>query len=267
MEIHALDGDDDRVVGDDRVVRLDDSEWLREVRVLSCDGRPTERRTDDVESLLLVLEGTHDLSAGSGSWLRRGLRKQRYSGRPVALFLPPETPYRTENGTGSILVFAARQPAPLASQDEPKAALSRKPLLALAGSGKAYDPASGTWKPAEAFLASAEAILPRRIERVPLDGGAVLERIIGADYKALSLCVDEVVVHPGKAVRVRPPRPVEGYPAEFALYVATEGAVDVGGRTLHGERVVAGSGTPPQVRADEGRCYCAIAYAGPKSST
>lgn len=254
------------------VTVLDGASWLLEMRRIEVRGSSGEFRSPAGESLLVVLGGTHDLYAGGGSWMRRGLRRAPLDdARGVAVFLPPNTPYRSENGDGALLVVSARQPE-LPEAESPREELSRKPLLPLAGSGKAYDPAAGGWKPQEAFLASPEAILPRRLVRLPTPSGARLDRVIGTDYKALGLCVDEALLAPGQCVS--PPPPDTGrpdYPAEIAVYVETEGRAQIGDVEVHaasGPVVAHVDGVKaPRVHAEEGRAYVLFAYAGVKGST
>lgn len=256
------------VCGDDRRARFDDARWVTEVRVLDVDESSGERRTrDDSESLLLVLSGTHDLLAGAGSWLRRGLREAPWGGRPVGVFLPPATTYRTSGGSGRLLVLSARQPAPPTAPSG-RDALAQKPLLQLAGSGKAFDPATGSWKPQEAFLSSPEAILPRRIERVPLADGVVVERILGPADKPLGLCVDEVAVDGPAELQLPPPIAAAYRPAEAVLYLQTEGRAAAADGTWAVERgdavVFAADGRCPEILVEGGPCYVAVAWVGPK---
>ena len=107
-----------------------DGDWLLEIRRHELATDPVEARTPDGESFLLVLAGTHDLYAGGGSWMQRGVRAEPFSGRPVGLFLPPSTPYKLENGTGRAIVISVRQPE-LPEPESPKEALSKKPLLPM----------------------------------------------------------------------------------------------------------------------------------------
>ena len=205
------------------------------------------------------LTGTHDLYAGGGSWLRRGIRTTPLEGRPVALFLPPGTPFRLENGTGRAIVLSARQPE-LPAPASPKEVLSKQPLLPIAGSGKAFDPASGTWKPREAFLSSPEAILPRRIATVELDG-VVVQRVLDLDYKALGICVDEIALGARQRLHLPP-----SHAAEVAIYFETDGVLEIEGSPYRGRGVVRSSASP-ELNAADGRAYLAIAYAGPKPTT
>ena len=79
--------------------------------------------------------------------------------------------------------------------------LSQKPLLPLAGSGKAYDPQTGEWRPAETFATSPESLPPRRFTRLPV-GDLTIERVFAPDYKAATLSVDEVTVAAGARLSV-----------------------------------------------------------------
>jgi len=251
------------------IARLDGgSSWLLSLtRVeVSGDGEPTP--SPDGEGLLLVLSGTHDLYAGSGSWIRRGLRASPFEPkRPVAVFLPPNTRWQTQNGTGAVLVLATRQPE-LPPPETGREELGRKPLLALSGSGKAFDPLSGTWKPSEAFLTSSEAILPRRIEPVPAPEGVTHYRVLGLDYKALGLCVDEVHIEEGGQADLELPRR-GSYPAEVAIHVETEGEAHVGDAVVRvSEGPVAFRGaTVPRLAAVSGRAVFVVVYAGDKGSS
>lgn len=245
---------------------FDAAAWLLEVRRIQVVGTTGPLRSPDGESLLVVLGGTHDLYAGGGSWLRRGVRAGPLEdGRPVAVFLPPNTPFRADGGDGALLLVAVRQPEPPPAHDR-REELGRKPLLPLAGSGKAYDPISGEWKLQEAFLSSPEAILPRRLERLATASGARADRVIGTDYKALGLCVDEVLLAAGQDVELAPPHAA----AEVAVHVETTGRARVGELEVahaDGPTVVHAAGPqPPRVTALDGRAYALFVYAGPKRS-
>jgi hypothetical protein len=268
MELHRPNADGEGAA----VVRFEGSPWLLELRLLEVRGSCPPQRSPAGEGLLVVLGGTHDLYAGGGSWLRRGLRPSPFEpGRPVALFLPPDTPFRTEHGEGTLLLVAARQPA-LPETPTPRDGLARKPLLQMAGSGKSFDPVSGDWKPTEAFLSSPEAILPRRQRRLDSPSGAVLERVIGGDYKALGLCVDEACLGPGQCIAPPPHDDTgPGYPAEIAVFVLTEGEARIADRTVRaadGPLVARVDGPKaPRIEAVEGRTYALFAYAGEKGSS
>ena len=108
--------------GGDVVFPLPAARWLSEIRVVASRGSTGDRRTGAVESLLVALDGTHDLYAASGSWVRRGIRPAPTAGRPVALFLPPDTPWKAEHGDGRLLLVGSRQPeqpAPATQEERP----------------------------------------------------------------------------------------------------------------------------------------------------
>jgi hypothetical protein len=185
-----------------------------------------------------------------------------FAGRPLAVFLPPRAELAVDRGEGEILLVAARpQPRPAASG---RAALSQSPLLPLAGSGKAFDPASGEWRMSETFPTAAESLPPRRIERATV-GGCTIERVFAADYKASTLTVDEAVVPPGAELRVGdlllPPA------HECLLYLrAAEPVTVAAGKeqlTVRGEAcVLTGSPAPLELRATGAPAYAVLAYAG-----
>jgi len=222
--------------------------------------------TGDEETAAVLLSGTFDLSGGGTPWPARGARSSVFEGRPMAVFLPPRTRFGAERGDGEILMVSARQPVlPEATGRE---SLAKKPLLPLAGSGKAFDPAAGEWRPAETFPTAPESLPPRRMERVAV-GELVVERVMAEDYKAATLSVDEVVMPPGAVLRVDE---VPGRPRadEVVVFVRTEGAVVV---EVRGERwscsgegacVVdeKGDGFGVVVAAAAGRCCALLGYAG-----
>lgn len=243
--------------------------WLTGLAIYGCGDDPARDKTGEEEGCLLVLSGTHDLGAGAGSWPARGVREEVWSGRPVALFLPPNTDWLAAGGRGEVLLVTARQPEveQTESEAEPEKP-ARKPLLPLAGSNKAFDPQSKEWKPLESFPGSAEAILPRRIERVTA-GAVTLERVFDGAYKALSLSVDEVVVPEGGVLEMAriPELPDLD---EVLLYVRAEGEAEVAAgedvRAVRGEAAFAArvQDIPGglDVRAVKGRCYALLAYGG-----
>jgi hypothetical protein len=252
------------VEGGDQVFAVDGSRWLTELRVLTVEASTGERRTGSGESLLIVLDGTFDLFAGGGSWARRGIRATPFEGRPVALFLPPDTPFRAENGHGRIALVSSRQPE-LPKPETDAEERGRKPLLQLAGSGKAFDAVSQSWKPKEAFLTSPEALLPRRFERLDAGDGLVVERIAGADYKALSLRVDECTIPVGRTLTA--PSCGEPSPEECAVLVVSDGgAARVGSIGVTGVAALRADGPTPAPIAAGGACpcYALIVYAGSK---
>jgi hypothetical protein len=224
--------------------------------------------TGDHETAVLLLNGTFDLVGGSTAWQARGARTQPFTGRPMAVFLPPRTEFRTQNGAGSILMIAARQPA-VPDAPQGREGLGQKPLLAMAGSGKAFDPNSGEWRPAETFPTAAESLPPRRFERIPV-GACTIERVFAKDYKAASLSVDEVVVPAGQSLRLRdiPGRPRS---AELLLYVLSDpdAAVAIDGQShaagVHAAFLVATPDGEADVTihaAANAPCYAVLAYAG-----
>lgn len=243
--------------------------WFTRAVLFAADGPLRARTTDEEESGLLVLSGTVDLEAGAGSWISRGTRATPLDGMPVALFLPPKTPYGSAGGQGEILVVSARRPELPKPVEEEKPA--KKPLLPLAGSGKAYDSASGSWQPLESFPDSPEAILPRRIARRELDGVHVRE-VFDPTYKTRGLCLSEAVLEDGAALALPSlgAPALDGYPDEWLLYARVEGELIC--RSESGETAVVdgaallGSGAA-ELRATGGRAYVAFACSGPKPTT
>lgn len=239
--------------------------WLRELTITRLSGAPWHGSTTDDEGALLVLAGTHDFEAGGKQWPQRGIRTDPFSGRPIALYLPRGTAFAVGGGTGEVLLVRA---APPAAPAEPlgKEEFSRKPLLVLAGSGKAFDPATGAWRPEEQFAESAEFLLPRHIVASEQDGVRV-ERIFAAGYKSKVLGLAEAVLADGSTAKGLADRAGEGL-----LYHRCEGelALRCGGESLvvRGEGVVAvGEASALELAATRGRAYVALALASPKSST
>lgn len=174
--------------------------WCTQVQV----WRPTDPdllTTGDGETAVVLLSGTFDLVGGQTVWQARGARTSPFAGRPMAVFLPPRTEFRTGNGQGEILLLSARRP-PAPPPAEGRAAFAQKPLLPMAGSNKAFDPTTGEWLPAEAFPTAPESLPPRRMQRLPV-GDLVVERVLAPDYKAATLSVDELVLPAGATLRVR----------------------------------------------------------------
>ncbi|MBK8096886.1 MAG: 5-deoxy-glucuronate isomerase [Planctomycetes bacterium] len=207
------------------------SAWFTRLQTCTVADR-LELTTGDEETCALILAGTFDLQGGGTMWQSRGARTTPLVGRPMAVFLPPRTPF-VAAGTGEILFVGARQPA-APEPDLGRAALSRKPLLPLAGSGKAFDPGSGEWKPAETFPTAPESLPPRRMQRDVVDGIAV-ERVFGVDYKAATLSVDEAVLPAGATLRLQA---IPGLPRalEVLLYLRGAGmSVTAGDRTWSGD--------------------------------
>lgn len=242
LELHG----DERL----RTAATTGARWLRHVQ-LWRPRDPDTITTGDVETAVILLSGTFDLVGGTTAWPARGARRDVFSGRPMAVFLPPRTGLRTSNGQGEILMIAAAQPA---VREEPtgRDALAKKPLLPMAGSGKAFDPTSGEWKPAETFPTAAESLPPRRFERIEV-GACVVERVFAPDYKAATLSVDEVVVPAGATLRVAE---IPGRPRcdEVGTFVRDE----------RGDRVTVtrGTGNDVVIAASGGPAYVVLAYAG-----
>jgi hypothetical protein len=235
---------------------------LRRLRVAgACDFT-----TRDEETCVLVLAGTFDLVGGGTAWPSRGARSSPLHGRPVAVFLPPRTPFAARAGDGELLVLSARQPP--APPPTGRDALRQGPLLQLAGSGKAFDPGTGEWRPAETFPSAPESLPPRRIERVEL-GAASVERVFAADYKAQTLCVDELVLPAGAAVSLAL-LPLPAAARECLLWVRTDAGarVDVqagaDALSIEGEGAAWFGASPAGLRCsarDAAACVVA-AYAG-----
>ncbi len=251
------------------VAAVPGARWLDRI-VVWTPGDPDELVTGDVETAVIVLAGTFDLVANDTVWPARGARTEPFAGRPMAVYLPPHTTFRVSNGSGRLLLVSARQPA-AGPAPTGREALAKKPLLPLAGSGKAFDPTSGEWRPAETFPTAPESLPPRRFARLPV-GGCTIERVFAADYKAATLCLDEVVLPAGVTLPLGevPDRPPGD---EVLLFVHSEGEAVVGTDTRvtrpHGPGAFRLS--PEQfaglaVRAIDQRAYVAIAYAGKPAS-
>ncbi|MCC6669665.1 MAG: 5-deoxy-glucuronate isomerase [Planctomycetes bacterium] len=240
--------------------------WLSGLYLLDLGAAPLTDHTGDHECALLVLSGTHDFQAGGKAWPQRGVRASPFAGRPVLLFVPPQTPISVAGGAGEALLVCARRPR--AKPDAPgKTELSRRPVLTLAGSGKAFDPATGTWRPEEHFALAAEFLLPRHIERVDV-GGVAVERLMGGGYKSAVLAMDEAVLHSGGELRTAPP----AHAGEAVVYYRSEGELVV--RGAGGTATVQGEGAlylaqpaAASFAASGGRSYLALVYAGEKPST
>ncbi len=194
---------------------------LHSVRRIDIRGEARARTGQGEEACAIVLDGTFDLQAGGTRWQSRGARVDPRQGRPVAVYVPPDAEFQASGGDGSALWFSAMQPK--APPAEGLLALRQTPLLPLAGSGKAFDPASGGWLPQESFPNAAESLPPRRIERLAL-GSATVERVFAAEYKAATLCVDECTIAAHSEFRWGDlPRPPAARHA--LLYVACEAPV------------------------------------------
>ena len=216
---------------------------LHSVRRIDIRGEARVRTGQGEEACAIVLDGTFDLQAGGTRWQSRGARVDPRQGRPVAVYVPPDAEFQASGGDGSALWFSAMQPK--APPAEGLLALRQTPLLPLAGSGKAFDPASGGWLPQESFPNAAESLPPRRIDRHLLvrhqrDRVALLhvladqrrqaghaldvERVFAAEYKAATLCVDECTIAAHSEFRWGDlPRPPAARHA--LLYVACEAPV------------------------------------------
>lgn len=242
--------------------RADGARWLEHV-VRWRPHDPDQIVTGDHEVAVLLLAGTFDLVGGSTVWPARGARSTPLQGRPMAVFLPKHTPFRVGNGRGEILLIAARQPE-VREEATGRDALAQKPLLPLAGSGKAFDPKSGEWKPAETFPTAPESLPPRRFERIPV-GDAVLERVFAVDYKAATLSVDEVVLAPGTTLRLAD---VPGRPRcdELLLFVRSDGDTRIGAHTLaagdHARQLAVDEFAATTITAGAHPAYVVLAYAG-----
>lgn len=216
------------------------------------------------ETAVILLHGTFDLAGGGTTWPARGARQDPCAGRPMAVFLPPHTEFRCANGRGEILLLAARQPAP-PPLPTGRDLLAQKPLLPLAGSGKSFDPTSGEWRPAETFPDAPESLPPRRFERFAV-GACTLERVFAPDYKAATLCVDEVVVPPAATFALAdvPSRPACDETLLFVrgdgAHVAAPGIATVCNRDLAWLSTTVADATVTAPSAHP--CYVAVAWAG-----
>lgn len=235
-----------------------DWQWLDCIEVIDVES-DYEAQTGAVESLAILLSGTFDILAGGGSWMARGVRTSPHDGKPVALFLPPKTRFALHNGRGGLLLVSSRQPE---QPSDASQATSEKPLLALAGSGKAFDPASGEWKRQEDFPSSPEAILPRRIE-LTQQGDTVTRHIAPYDYKALSLTVDECILPTDQHITVTAGS-IAGYPTERAVYYDTQGTLTIGDTSFSGQGVAPAITPGMTIQANGGPAHLVFAGAGPK---
>ena len=227
--------------GSELVATAPTGSWFVELRRVRIDT-PLLRTTGVGESCALLLSGTFDLRGGHTQWQSRGARKSEFEGRPVAVFLPPHTEFAADNGTGAILFVEARQPSALPATG--RAALRQSPLLPLAGSGKSFDPTIGEWMPAESFPTAAESLPPRRIAQLQC-GLVRVERVFAAEYKAMSLVVDEAVVQGGTAWDLAD-LPLPASATEALIYVRSDGKVTISlgneAVTVQGESVVHATG-------------------------
>ncbi len=244
-------------------------QWLTELRLWQPGGHAAYT-TAEVESAAVLLHGTFDLVGNDTAWPARGARRTEYEGRPMAVFLPPRAEFAASGPVGEIAIVAARQPAKV---EEPagRAALSHKPLLPMAGSGKAFDPGTGEWRPAETFPTAAESLPPRRMQQFRI-GAMTVERVLAPDYKAATLSIDELVLPAGTDLTLGtiPERP----PAtEVLLLLRTEGQLSLADATTgtvhhhppeaeHAWLLSAAEFAALRLRAEVGRGYALIAYAG-----
>jgi hypothetical protein len=256
--------------GAEKSARLGEARWLRSVSVARADGSWKTLTGEQEETLLVILGGTFDLQAGGSTWLGRGLRASPFVGRPCGVYLPPRTGLRAQGGPGELLLCAVLRPPDAAAETDPRAALSQSPLLPLAGSGKAFNPATGRWEEEERFPSAPEAVLPRRIERIRA-GDVAVERIFPFAYKALAACLDEVSLTQGQALDwPAPDAPsAQGWSPEQALYYRAEDALTVeaagAAMSVTGEGVMLlPAGAPARLRVDRGRAYAALVRAAPK---
>jgi len=228
----------------------DGTQWLTHLQLWQPEDVDTIE-TGEHETAVILLRGTFDLMAGTTSWPARGARQTEFQGRPMAVFLPPNTPFRV-GGTGEILMVAARQP--VVEEVVGKEALSAKPLLPLAGSGKSFDPSTGEWKPAETFATAAESLPPRRFQKLQA-GDVKIERIFAEDYKAATLSLDEAIVPAGASLCIAD---IPNLPAcdEVLIFTRSEGAPDTT-RWFPFEEA-----RTQTITADASPTYTVIAYAG-----
>lgn len=241
------------------------AKWLTGCDLANVVGQGELATGAGEEGLVVLLSGTFDLQAGPSHWGQRGARTEPTQGRPIGIFLPPSTRLTASGGDGALLLVRARQPIANETPASGRAAFSQKPLLPLAGSGKAFDPMAGEWRPAETFPTAAEILPPRRIERCELPG-LVVERVFGADYKAATLCLDEVVIQPGVTFDPRA-LPVPPHASELLLVVRGIGAkVTIGAAsfTLGDDfaAFVGDAAAPFRVQAGTQPCYAVVAWAG-----
>lgn len=202
--------------------------WFTRLELHEAADGAVRSETADEEAGLLILHGTFDLQAGATTWGGRGARTVPLGAKPIAVFVPPRTPFAGATKAGSMLVVGCRQ-LPDQPRVEGKAALSHKPLLQMAGANKAYDPNTGEWRNAESFPSSPELIAPRRIERIE-HGSVVEERVFPADYKTSAFTLGEL--HFPTAARLELPlRPDE----ELMLFVESTMPLTVAVGTQHAQ--------------------------------
>lgn len=251
--------------------KASDTLWFEQLQLWRPEA-VDQIKTGSHETAVILLAGTFDLMAGETSWPARGARKTPFAGRPMAVFLPPNTPFRVGNDAvdGEILMVSARQPD-AGPEPEGKAALSQKPLLPMAGSNKSFDPATGEWLMAEAFPNAAESLPPRRFEKLQV-GDIKIERVFGESYKAATISLDEAVIPAGASLSLKdiPTRPTCD---EVLMFVRPEGTsrIEQGGTTTetdHDTTHYFGSEDIEQVtvHSDATATYVVIAYAGKAKS-
>jgi hypothetical protein len=252
-----------------RTSRATGTAWARGVQLVRVAGTYEARTPDGEETLLVLLGGTLDLFAGGSSWLQRGLRDTPFSGRPCGVFLPPALGLRAV-GDGELLLISTRKPEPKpAPTKAAPAASGLMGLLPMSGSGKAYDPRTGTWEMLERFPTSPEAVLPRAIETLDV-AGVRGERIFGFGFKAEASCLDEFVLAPGQTLALPRPSSHAGQPfgAELTVFVRSEGEATLGAAGSiagPGDAVFVGSAEAPyHITAARGRAYVAAAWSGGK---
>lgn len=233
---------------------------LAEIERLQLDSDHEARTAKGEETLLVLLGGTFDLTAGGGAWCDRGIRQRPAEGRPVALFLPENTPYALRRGSGEVLLVRSR-PQPKAAPAQGQAS-SEKPLLALAGSGKAFDPQSGEWKREEDFPDAPEAILPRRVVETEAAGCRRYE-VFDYAYKARCTLLDEFVLQDG-AQLTWPAEPAPDFTQDCAIYYRAEGSLQLDGLQLQGEGMLPALEPGGPLQAQGGEAYLCLIRTGDK---
>ncbi len=181
-----------------RVAQCPPGSWLKRLALARVHGDLVVT-TGEGETCAILITGTFDLRAGHTQWQNRGARTEPFTGRPIAVFLPPSTEFAAHRGNGDLVLIEGKKPP--AQQPSGREALGQSPLLQLAGSGKSFDPTRGEWMPAESFPNAAESLPPRRITQLQC-GAARVERVLAADYKAETLVVDEAIVPAGSTFDV-----------------------------------------------------------------
>tara|TARA_R110002072_G_scaffold87129_3_gene196618 strand:- start:29249 stop:30055 length:807 start_codon:yes stop_codon:yes gene_type:complete len=247
--------------------KTSNTRWFEQLQLWRPEA-VDELTTGDGETAVILLAGTFDLMAGTNTWPARGARKSPFAGRAMAVFLPPNTPFRVGNEAcdGEILMISARQPE---SGPDPvgKEALSQKPLLPMAGSNKSFDPITGEWLLAEAFPNAAESLPPRRFEKLRV-GDIAIDRIFQESYKAATISLDEIVIPAGASLSLKdiPSRPACD---EVLLFVRPESKsrIEQSGTATEIEQdsthcMSAADANQITVHSEAARTYLVIAYAG-----